>query len=317
MGKDNLRKRMVVLAFLATLSALGSFFTSVEICQAKSAQVDAEMMPVRIGFEAEIFGRVDQKDAQAIIDLYIKEFARALQINAEAVIYPNIELIISDLIANRLDLVCSSVANYYRISKKVDTELAYTNTNSGRKTRRSILLIHRDSSINGIEDLKGRSLLMNSSDDIGRIFINTLLLRNNESPADQYFSKIIYKPRPSKMILDVFFKKSEACLIDDWTFSAMSELNPQIQNQLKIVARSPFIIPSVTFFRKNFVEKLKNDMTDIAVKTAKSTYGQQLLVLFKSDNIAKLKPSDLDSFEQLWDEYEERMQNWKGQMNAQ
>lgn len=316
MKKDHLRTFTFLLIFLFTLGLTGGFNTPVRRCHAISGPVDEKITSARIGFEAGIFGTVDKKDAQAVIDLYIKEFAKSLNIDLEAIIYPDSDSIVSDLLAERLDMVCSSVVDYYQIAKQVDTELAYTNTNSGRKMRKSMLLVRYDSGITGIDDLKGKRLLINASDLIGQMFINTILLRNHKRPADQYFATTITKSKPSKMVLDVFFKKSDACLIDNWALSAMSELNPQIQKQLKIVVSSPYIISSVTFFRKNFGERLKKDLKEIATSTARSTYGQQLLILFRSDNIAELRSSDLDSFKQLWDEYEERMQHWKDKHNA-
>jgi ABC-type phosphate/phosphonate transport system substrate-binding protein len=97
----------------------------------------------------------------------------------------------------------------------------------------------------------------------------------------------------------------------------MAELNPQIQKQLKIIAASPAIINNILFFRKNISNEIKEKAEKAIEQMKSSVYGQQLLMVIKSDNIVKLEPSNLDSFNQLFNEYEERMQQWKNQVNTQ
>lgn len=306
-----MRATMILLTLFFTLGLGGEFYHPVDVSHAKSKPDETDSSFVRIGFSPAIFGSIDKKDAEAVINLYIQEFGKALNIKTEATLYSDVESIVSDLSAKRLDMVSSSVPDYYRISSQVETELAYTNTNNGRKTKKSILLVNTQSGINGLDDLKGKRLLMGTADTIGNIFINTLILRKSNLPADQYFSSIRNISKPSKMILDLFFNKSDACLVDNWTFGTMSELNPQIKKQLKIITESPEIITSVTFFRKAFGENIKRDIKEIATVTGKSTYGEQLLMLFKSDDIAKLEASDLDSFKRLYEEYEKLTKQWE------
>ncbi len=311
-----MRAIIILLTFFFTLGLGGEFYHPVDISHAKSKPDENDSSVVRIGFSPAIFGSIDKKDAEAVINLYIQEFGKTLNVKTAATLYSDVESIVSDLSAKRLDMVSSSVLDYYRISSQVETELAYTNTYKGRKAKRSILLVNTQSGIDGLDDLKGKRLMMCPADTIGYIFINTLLLRNNNLPADQYFSSIRNISKPSKMILDLFFKKSDACLVDNWTFGTMSELNPQIKKQLKMITESPEIVTSVTFFRKAFGENIKRDIKEIASATGKSTYGQQLLMIFKSDDIAKLEASDLDSFKRLYEEYEKLTKQWETSKKA-
>ena len=152
---------------------------------------------------------------------------------------------------------------------------------------------------------------------MGNIFIDTIALRHHHAPADQVFSEIIRVKKASKIVLDLFFKRFDACLVDDWTLDAISELNPQIKKALHVVAESPPMVTSVTFFRREFGEQLKKEIKNNTRLADRSSYGKQLLLLFKSDGIEYLDYSDLTGFYQMVYEYEARMARWKAELKKQ
>lgn len=269
---------------------------------------------IRIGFDRTIFGDIDKKDAEAVINLYIKEWGKQINYQTKAVLYSSIDEIISDLQADKLDMVSVSLPDFAYVSKKVATELAYTNTNKGRKTKRYLLLTHMKSGVADMEGLKGKRLALSTGNTVGNIFIDTLALRHSHTSAERFFSQINRAMKPSKMILDLFFNRIDACLVDDWTLDAMSELNPQINETLSVIAESPPLVTSVTFFRKEFGEQLKKKIRGISSLVDGSVYGRQLLMLFKSDGIEALEASDLNGFYRLADEYEWRLAQWKAKM---
>ncbi len=306
-----------LILFFFALFPIGGLSIPGRVCHAQTAQLAEGEVSLAIGFTSKIFMNVDPKDAKAIVDLYVKEFGRSLNIETKAVVYSDINSIISDLTTGRLDIVSTLPIEYHRIAQRADTELAYTNTNNDRKKRKWILLVRNNSGIRGLDDLKDKKLTIGKADTIGLMFADILLLRNNKRPAEQYFSKIIKKRKISSIILDLFFKKTDACLVDDWAFSTMAELNPQIQKQLKIISASPAIINTIIFFRKDISKEKKERAREAIRQMTVSDYGQQLLMVIKSDSIVKLELSDLDSFNQFFNEYEKLIRQWNKQMKAQ
>ncbi len=277
------------------------------------ANDDGSDQVIRIGFDQRIFGDIDKKDAEAVINLYIKEWGKQMNYQTEALLYADIHAIISDLQAQNLDMVSINLPEYAILSKKVATDLAYTNTNKGRKTKKWMLLVNRKSGAKSLEDLRGKRLVLSSGNTVGNIFIDTIILRHNHTPADRFFNEIITSVKPSKMILDLFFNRIDACLVDDWTLDAMVELNPQIRENYHVLAESSPMVTSVTFFRKEIGARMKKYIKERSSLADTSIYGEQLLLLFKSDGIEDLKKSDLNTFYQLADEYERRMAQWKVQ----
>ena len=49
---------------------------------------------IRIGFDRTIFGDIDKKDAEAVINLYIKEWGKQINYQTKAVLYSSIDKII-------------------------------------------------------------------------------------------------------------------------------------------------------------------------------------------------------------------------------
>ncbi len=305
-----------LILFFFALCPIGGLSIPVGVCHAQTAQLDEGEVSLAIGFTSKIFMNVDPKDAKAIVDLYVKEFGKSLNIETKAVVYSGIDSIIADLKTGQLDIVSTMPIEYHRIAQRADTELAYTNTNNDRKKRKWILLVRNNSGIGGLDDLKDKKLTIGEADTIGLMFADILLLRNYKRPAEHYFSKIIKKRKISSIILDLFFKKTDACLVDDWAFSTMAELNPQIQKQLKIISASPAIINTIIFFRKDISKEKKERAREAIRQMTVSDYGQQLLMVIKSDSIVKLEPSDLDSFNRFFNEYERLIHQWNKQINT-
>ena len=75
----------------------------------------------------------------------------------------------------------------------------------------------------------------------------------------------------------------------------MVELNPQMGQQLKVLEKSPPVVPSVCCFRKNMnaslSQKIKSEMANWNLSPA----GRQILTLFQTDKVQVYPASCLDS----------------------
>ena len=121
--------------------------------------------------------------------------------------------------------------------------------------------------------------------------------------APGFFSSIVDKRKSSQAVLSVFFRQTDACIATSEAFDIMVALNPQVGRRLKVIASSPEIVCTVSFFRKGYCEKTKAVIRNGAANLENTVEGQQLLILFKLTGIFFLKDSDLDSFRVLLNEY--------------
>ena len=133
--------------------------------------------------------------------------------------------------------------------------------------------------------------------------MNTLLLQNNFNEMSGHFSVVLKKRIFSQVILAVFFGQADACIATDYVFETLAELNPQMRNQLKIIAISPPIIHAVTIVRKNIDESLRNNMMNIISNLDQSAEGRQVLMLFKIEQMVPLYESDISTMETILYQY--------------
>jgi phosphonate transport system substrate-binding protein len=78
-------------------------------------------------------------------------------------------------------------------------------------------------------------------------------------------------------------------------FETMCELNPQIGQQLKIIATSPEVVTSVLCFRADYAPAFKPQLFTALRDLYKTPAGQQVLTIFQSEKIEDQPASCMDS----------------------
>jgi phosphonate transport system substrate-binding protein len=104
-------------------------------------------------------------------------------------------------------------------------------------------------------------------------------------------------------VLQVFFHQADACLVTSNVFALACELNPQLRKELRVLADSPAVVPSVFFFRSGYVAKLRDQLEPAVVEMDQSPAGQEVLTVFQCDGMIKLPVACLNGSRQLLAEY--------------
>ena len=110
-------------------------------------------------------------------------------------------------------------------------------------------------------------------------------------------------PKLSKVVLNVFFRQTDACLVTRRGFATMAELNPQVGRQLTILAASPAVVPALFGFRRGFSTQLKSKIIREFGAVHMSPAGQQALTIFQVGQVAERPVTALDSALALLEEY--------------
>jgi len=171
----------------------------------------------------------------------------------------------------------------------------------GTFTEQYVLLVHKDSGIQSISDLKNRRLLIYSSlrGSISPLWLDVLLATNGSPEPAKFFSNITPVSKPTRTVLPVFFHQADACIVTQNGYNVICELNPQVMRDLKIIATSPPIIPSVTCFRAGipplYVERILNAVVD----AQHTVSGRQVLTIFQCDRINELNKNQISTVREL------------------
>jgi phosphonate transport system substrate-binding protein len=259
-----------------------------------------------LGVEAEILQGQDIKDVQSATNIWLTWVGENWKVKGKSTIYKDLPSITKDFIQGKIDLISLTGLNYLKFIRQTGKklELGPTGTFNGKLQIRYLLIVSRKLKDLSISGLRGKKLSLKMVSGIERLFINTLLLRAGMVEADHFFSAITEKTKPSRSVLDVFFGKSDACIVPEYVFITMVELNPQIGRQMRILAVSPAVLPTVTGFRKDCDPWVKKFILDKVPILQKDEKGKQILLMYKIEGIANIQDTDLDTLRAMVLEYE-------------
>ena len=293
-----------LIAGCLCLAAIFVFCTHAFSSEQGEKPARAADIEVAVGVHTKIFETADIKDATAAFELWIKKIGEKARVGIETLVYDDLGSLLKDFEQGRLDMVSVTPLDYLKyVDKKMDSEMALGGVRDGKMTRKYLLLVRKNTSINSLGELQGKSIAMKRDDEVSSLFLNVLLLRERRPEALSFFSEMKTKKNLSQPVLAVFFGQADACITTDISFNTVAALNPQVQERMKVIASSEELLTSVTFFRKGFERKLKERVVREAVSMKESHEGRQFMLLAMIDGVAQLKETDLGTLKELLAEY--------------
>ena len=82
------------------------------------------------------------------------------------------------------------------------------------------------------------------------------------------------------VVLPVFFRQADACVVARRGFDAMVELNPQLDKQLRVIATSPKFVPATMVYHKDCPAERKTMLSNLLRDLHVSEAGRQAQMLF-------------------------------------
>ena len=164
------------------------------------------------------------------------------------------------------------------------------------------LIVRRDAGISGINQLKNRRIFIHprsSHDGAHILWINSLLKENGLPNYERFFRTIKTVEKPSQAILPVFFKQTDACLVFRRSYQTVVDLNPQIGQQLLVIAQSPPILRGILAFRNDYSDKAKKVVMKTMTELHTHPQGRQILTLLRYDRLVDFKPVYLNTIAAL------------------
>ncbi|PIE71595.1 MAG: hypothetical protein CSA22_01845 [Deltaproteobacteria bacterium] len=182
------------------------------------------------------------------------------------------------------------------------TPVAAASVGRGRVCSSFEILVPVSSPAKTIEDLRGKTIniLFMPQTQIGFHWLRSLLRKHDVETMDSFFKDITIENDPMKAVLPVFFDKRDAGLIAAERFELMAELNPQL-TQMRAIAISKPLICGITCFNQTGWDSptVKEDFINAMLELHLSPAGQQILHLFKTDQIVAYRPEDMETVRAL------------------
>jgi ABC-type phosphate/phosphonate transport system substrate-binding protein len=262
-----------------------------------------------VGYTKSSLSEVDFKDAQVAMDLWVKELSKADKnpLYPRTILIDDLPSLIRAINAKEVDVVGLSCLDYFKIKDKVNLEPAMVVIIGGKPSKEFSLITRRDNSPRNLTDLKNTKLLVcdeKPANGVPLMWLDTVLVKQGACGTRKFFASIKTVNKVSQAVLPVFFNQVDACLVSRSGFETMAELNPQIGEQLAIMATSPSFVLSGVFFRKDFRKDIQKHIIDTCMKFSTYPSGKQILTLFKAESFAPFKPSHFETLLDLTKEYE-------------
>jgi ABC-type phosphate/phosphonate transport system substrate-binding protein len=302
--KQTLEKRLMespskVVFFLAlSLVFLGSQsrFSSADSLQTVSRHV-------RLGYSSTTIANIGRKDAKVALKAWADMTSREDGENfiTETEFYDTLPEVVQAIRNGLIDMAVVSPMEYLQIRDTVPLEPFHSAEVSGSPYEEFTLLVHKDSGLKALTDLRDKRLLveMSTTGKMPLLWLNTLLKKETLPGSFDFFGSLKEVSRTQSGAMAVFFKQTDACLVRKSGLTTMIELNPQIGTTLTPLMTSPPFMRAIVCIRPEYNISDRERLKTSALKLHQTPRGKQVLTLFRIDRIIPFDPALLRSTEAL------------------
>lgn len=270
-------------------------------CDLARAQTVSEITPkdppYRLAMTSSVFLGVNENDARSAMSVWISTLAKDLSIpvDSEPVMFEDIDAVARSSATDTIDAFALTTEEFSVLSGRIPFDSLAATEQRSRVTEDYVLLVRQESAVFRLDELRGQRLvvLTTSRTSLAIIWLDTVLLQKGFPPAAEFFAPILSNSKPSRVVLPVFFKQADACLITRRSFEVMAEQNPQLGKQLRVLASSPGLIPLLFAFRADRRSAYRDKIVEGMKNLKASEAGRQILNFVQAGGVVELPASDL------------------------
>ncbi|MFJ3054754.1 phosphonate ABC transporter substrate-binding protein [Herbaspirillum sp. NPDC087042] len=225
-------------------------------------------------------GLIPAEDSQSMLEnskAVIDTLQRQLGMPVKPFIATDYNGIIEALRARKLDVAYLGPFSYVLASSVANVEaFAVAETKkSGRSYYKSLIITRRDSGLQSLEQLKGRTMaFVDPSSASGHLFPSAGLQKLNIDP-NKYFARVIFSGSHDASILAVTNKKVDAAAVADRILAAAVARGVVQQADLNVVWTSPDIPESPMVWRRDLDPALKQKIAAAFASIKDVQWGDQ------------------------------------------
>jgi|MTBAKSStandDraft_1061840.scaffolds.fasta_scaffold16434_3 phosphonate transport system substrate-binding protein len=292
MNKQNLmlfvRRRSVRSLFIIILACIASCSFVLRPSWAK---------PLRVGVASMVTPVSAVRYYQQIVDY----LADRLEMPAEMVHRTTYDEIDRMLEQQQVDVgfICSFP--YVDDKDAFGVELLVAPVIDGKASYRSYIIVHRDSNITDLEDLKGKTFaFVDPKSNTGRQYPLYLLARRG-SEAGRFFSRYFYSYSHNKSVEMVAKKKADGAAVDSAVYAYMLAENSPYAEQVKIIHQSPEFGSPPVVVPPGLPVFMKSRIREILVAMHLDPEGKEILSAMRIDRFVEVPDSNYDLIREMRD----------------
>jgi len=250
---------------------------------------------------------VNPQDVRAAVKVWSKVLAdeRGISMSKSEMLLADGDIDISLRKDKSMALLMTSI-DYARLSEHHSFDPIFTDGSGGMRAQRYVLLVHRDGEIRQLSDLKGKNLLIDGSMQsiMATPWLEVTLADAGLLSVKRLVRSISVNLHPDRVVLPVFFRQADACVVPRVTFDTMVSLNPQLGKQLRVLAESDELVAAVIALRSDYQPKFRPGLIRALESLHSSSVGRQILRIFRSERLRRTDAAELDPTVKLIRRYE-------------
>jgi len=255
---------------------------------------------LRVAISDLVAGEMNANDAAAALRAWSDAVARQTGVRFAPELCTTAQ-VVQKVRNHQVDALSVNILEFARVASYTSRELVLDETQlpDGEEY---VLLVHQSSGIQSLADLRGRSLLLyrNTRTCLDKIWLDSLLASERLGTADTLLGRLETRPKLAHVVLPVFFRQADACLVTLRGYHTMCDLNPQLARQLRSLAVSPKLVTTFMAFHKDCPPETKRRFLAAVADLPKTIAGRQVLMLFGGTRLVQADVSVLRaSFEVL------------------
>lgn len=211
--------------------------------------------------------------------------------------------VLQEMANHRLDAILVNPVDYLEIDHHINPDNRYSLTFGNQLEQKIHLIIRSDLNIDRLDQLKDKHLVSPTGNQLGLLFLNLTLLRNDLPVANKFFSKMSSAEDLNSAIINLFFGKADAALVTDVAYNLATELNPQISHKIEILASSIPMIPLVIGINKSVPDEFTQEVSLMVDNLDAYPRTIHLLSLFKANRIVRIDHKQIEPIRAMSNEY--------------
>lgn len=274
----------------------------------QSAALALEVQP-RFGVSVRHFRSVAENDAKASLKVWVEKVGeiRNLPVDPDIYVFRSNDEAKQVLQNGTIGGAIIATDEFYVLDKVIGFSHIFLTRLGGTYKEQMLLLAHRNGRVKSLADLQNRT--MNVYDSLRMSlavpWLEIELHRQGLPPLESLVPKINQRTKLTDVVLPVFFRQVDVCLVTRNGFTVMAELNPQLAQDLVVIAESEPVVPLLFVCHEDFQPSYLPDLLEVMNELDTTPAGRQVLMVFQCDAIREKPRSMLDSALKMLQEYHE------------
>jgi hypothetical protein len=254
---------------------------------------------------------VNPKDAQVAVEMDLLRYYKTQlpDISIDFEFMKDRKRALRLLQEQKLHGISLSGIDFLFMQGKAPIQPLFVTSKNNHPTESYVLVTPVQTTLESLSKSPQRRLITENIGDqsIGLIWLDTVLWGHGYHDCTKFFTAIRHADKPARMVLPVFFRQAEACLVPESAFDTMVELNPQIGKRLKVLLRSPGFVRTVNCLLDNLHPDFFSIMRENALHMNDTVEGRQLAMIFQIKGSFPYDPKYLVETKRVYERYQQMM----------